>query len=159
LSQSGRFEAAVAGCLRQLHFVDAGGRIDVGWQAVARIAKAIALARSVAALYRVAVTRPVGHQGRGVRAALTPAAAVGQPRRRCSLLVRGSARTAVLRAPISVLAAGPGVMMVLEINTARCRVVVAAPQMLLRGDAAAEGRWAPGEQDGGPSDIARFGGE
>jgi hypothetical protein len=140
--------------------VDAGGRIDAGWQAVARIAEAIALARPVAALHRVAVTRPVGHQGRGVRAALTPAAAVGQPRRRCSFLVRAHHARALLRAPISVLAAGPGVMMVLEINTARCkgrrggahRCHVVETRLL-------KGRWAPGEQDGGPSGIARFGGE
>ena len=47
----------VAGCLRQLHVVDADGRIDVGWPAVARIAGAIPLARPVAALDKVAATR------------------------------------------------------------------------------------------------------
>jgi glyoxylase-like metal-dependent hydrolase (beta-lactamase superfamily II)/predicted DCC family thiol-disulfide oxidoreductase YuxK len=47
----------VEACLAQLHVVDAGGRVDVGWQAVARVAETIPLARPVAALDRVAVSR------------------------------------------------------------------------------------------------------
>ncbi|HEY2640531.1 MAG TPA: DUF393 domain-containing protein, partial [Streptosporangiaceae bacterium] len=48
---------ALTECLAQLHVVDADGRIDVGWQAVARIADAIPLARPLATLDRPAVTR------------------------------------------------------------------------------------------------------
>jgi glyoxylase-like metal-dependent hydrolase (beta-lactamase superfamily II)/predicted DCC family thiol-disulfide oxidoreductase YuxK len=44
-------------CLAQLHVVDVAGRIDVGWQAVARVAAAIPLARPLAALDRLALTR------------------------------------------------------------------------------------------------------
>ena len=44
-------------CLAQLHVVDAGGRITVGWQAVARIAGAIPLAAPVAAADRLTATR------------------------------------------------------------------------------------------------------
>jgi predicted DCC family thiol-disulfide oxidoreductase YuxK len=46
-------------CLAQLHVVDSDGRIDVGWQAVARIAEAIPLARPLATLDRNPVTRAV----------------------------------------------------------------------------------------------------
>jgi glyoxylase-like metal-dependent hydrolase (beta-lactamase superfamily II)/predicted DCC family thiol-disulfide oxidoreductase YuxK len=48
---------ARAECFAQLHVVDADGRIDVGWRAVARIAGAIPLARPLAALDRLAMTR------------------------------------------------------------------------------------------------------
>jgi glyoxylase-like metal-dependent hydrolase (beta-lactamase superfamily II)/predicted DCC family thiol-disulfide oxidoreductase YuxK len=47
----------LAECLAQLHVVDGDGRIDVGWQAVARIAEAVPLARPLAALDRLAMTR------------------------------------------------------------------------------------------------------
>src|SRR5260370_27805829 len=50
-------ELALAECLAQLHVVDADGRIDVGWQAVARIAEAIPLARPLAALDRLSMSR------------------------------------------------------------------------------------------------------
>jgi glyoxylase-like metal-dependent hydrolase (beta-lactamase superfamily II)/predicted DCC family thiol-disulfide oxidoreductase YuxK len=46
-----------ADCLASLHVVDAAGRIDVGWQTVARIAGVIPLAAPVAALDRLRVTR------------------------------------------------------------------------------------------------------
>jgi glyoxylase-like metal-dependent hydrolase (beta-lactamase superfamily II)/predicted DCC family thiol-disulfide oxidoreductase YuxK len=52
-------ELTLQGCLAQLHVVDADGRIDAGWQAVARIAEAIPLARPLATLDRNAVTRAV----------------------------------------------------------------------------------------------------
>src|SRR5712691_12815415 len=45
------------GCMEQLHVVDADGRVDVGWQAVVRIAEAIPVARTLAALDRSVVTQ------------------------------------------------------------------------------------------------------
>jgi hypothetical protein len=52
---------------------------------------------------------------------------------------------AVPRAPTSVPVAEPGVMMGLEINTLAMQGLSwRRPQMPLRGDAAPEGRWAPG---------------
>jgi hypothetical protein len=52
---------------------------------------------------------------------------------------------AVPRATTSVPVAEPGVMMGLEINTLAMQGLSwRCPQMPLRGDAASEGRWAPG---------------
>ena len=48
---------SLTACLSELHVVDANGRIDVGWQAVARIAGAIPAIRPLTALDRSAVTR------------------------------------------------------------------------------------------------------
>jgi glyoxylase-like metal-dependent hydrolase (beta-lactamase superfamily II)/predicted DCC family thiol-disulfide oxidoreductase YuxK len=48
-----------AECLAQLHVVDGGGQIMVGWQAVARIAGTIPLAGPLAAVDRLAATRAV----------------------------------------------------------------------------------------------------
>src|SRR5260370_29696272 len=48
---------SLTACLSELHVVDAGGRIDVGWHAVARISRAIPAIRPLAALDRSAVTR------------------------------------------------------------------------------------------------------
>jgi glyoxylase-like metal-dependent hydrolase (beta-lactamase superfamily II)/predicted DCC family thiol-disulfide oxidoreductase YuxK len=60
--QDGRLTAvhpalSLAACLSELHVVDADGRIDVGWQAVARIAAAIPAMWPLAALDRSAITR------------------------------------------------------------------------------------------------------
>ena len=48
---------SLTACLSDLHVIDADGRIDVGWQAVARIAQAIPSMRPLAALDRSAITR------------------------------------------------------------------------------------------------------
>jgi len=52
-----------AECMANLHVVDAGGQVLVGWQAVARIAGAIPLAAPLAALDRLAATRAAAAAG------------------------------------------------------------------------------------------------
>jgi glyoxylase-like metal-dependent hydrolase (beta-lactamase superfamily II)/predicted DCC family thiol-disulfide oxidoreductase YuxK len=52
-------ELDAARCLAELHVVDSGGQVTVGWPAVARIAAAIPLTAPLTAVDRLAVTRPV----------------------------------------------------------------------------------------------------